>query len=183
MARQAFQVSPGLPSSCFDLTSYLGRVHQNNTICLVLAFLPFHTSPILSTVLSLIPDNLSPTLRFLHPYVQSLANPPHHAIVHAASTNRQLFTAMSAFVLKSSHLGLQHPILYSFWAAIATEAVAAMFDQGRSARREAQKQNQESIVLLLLPILNDGPCVDNVPDLRVGCYMNQIAHNDDNHGH
>ena len=92
------------------------------------------------------------------------------------STNRQLFTAMSAFVLKSSHLGLQHPILYSFWAAIATEAVAAMFDQGRSARCEAQKQNQEDIVLLLLPILNDGLCVDNVPDLRVGCYMNQVAH-------
>ena len=171
MARQAFQVSPGLPSFCFDLTSYLGRVHQNNTICLVLAFLPFHTSPMLSTVLSLIPDNLSPTLRFLHPYVQSLANPPHHAIVHAASTNRQLFTALSAFVLKSSHLGLQHPILYSFWAAIASEAVAAMLDQGRSARREAQKQNQEDIVLLLLPILNNGLCADNVSDLRVGCYM------------
>ena len=155
----------------FVLTSYLDRVHQNNTICLVFAFLPFHTSPILSTVLSLIPDNLSPTLRFLHPYVQSLVNPPHHAIVHAASTNRQLFTAMNSFVLKSSHLGLQHPILYSFWASIASEAVAAMLDQGRCARRESQKQNHEDIVLLLLPILNDGLCADNVPDLRVGCYM------------
>ena len=155
----------------FVLTNSLDRVHQNNTMCLVLAFLPFHTSPMLSTVLSLIPDNLSPTLRFLHPYVKSLANPPHHAIVHAASTNRQLFTAMSAFVLKSSHLGLQHPILYSFWASIATQAVAAMLDQGRCARREARKQNHEDIVLLLLPILNDGLCADNVPDIRVGCYM------------
>ena len=171
MARQTFQVSRGLPSVYFVLTSYLDRVHQNNTVCLVLAFLPFHTSPMLSTVLSLIPDDLSPTLRFLRPYVQSPANPPHHAIVHAASTNRQLFTAMSAFVLKSSHLGLQHSILYSFWASIATEAVAAMLDQGRCARREARKQNHEDIVLLLLPILNDGLCADNVPDLRVGCYM------------
>ena len=78
---------------------------------------------------------------------------------------------MSAYVLKSSHLGLQHPTLVSFWASIATEAVASMLDQGRSARREAQKQNQQDIVLFLLPILNDGLSVDNVPDLRVGCYM------------
>lgn len=140
-------------------------------MCLVLAFLPFHTTPIFSTLLSLIPEKLSPTLRFLHPYVQSLANPPHHAIVHAASINRQLYTAMSAYVLKSSQLGLQHPTLVSFWASIATGAAAAMLDQSRSARREAQKQNQEDIILFLLPILNDGLSVDNVPDLRVGCYM------------
>lgn len=122
-------------------------------------------------MLSLIPEMISPTLRFLHPYVQSLVNPPHHAIVHAASINRQFFAAMSAYVLKSGHLGFQHPTLVSFWASIATEAVAAMLDQGRSARREAQKQNQEDTVLFLLPILNDGLSADNAPDLRVGCYM------------
>ena len=122
-------------------------------------------------MLSLIPGNISPTLRFLHPYVQSLANPPRHAIVHAASINRPFFTAMSVYVLKSCRLGLQHPTLVSFWASIATEAVAAMLDQSRSARLEAQKQNQEDIVRFLLPILNDGLSVDNVPNLRVGCYM------------
>lgn len=147
------------------------RVHQNNTLCLVLAFLPFHTTPIFPTLLSLIPEKISPTLRFLHPYVRSLSNPPRHAIVHAASANRQFFAAMSAHVLKSSHLGLQNPTLVSLWASIATEAVAAMLDQGLSARREAQKQNQEDIVLFLLPILNDGFTLDNVPDLRVVCYM------------
>lgn len=122
-------------------------------------------------MLSLIADKTSPTLRFLHPYIQSLANPPRHAIVHAAANNRQFFTAMSTYVLKSSHLGLQDPTMVSFWASIATEAVAAMLDQGRSARREAQKQNQEDIVLSLLPILNNGLSIDSVPDLRVGCYM------------
>lgn len=149
----------------------LNRVHQSNTLCLVFAFLPFHTTAVFPTILSLISENISPTLRFLHPYIQSFANPPRHAIVHAASINRQFFTAMSAYVLKSGHLGLQNPTLMSFWASTATEAVAAMLDQGRSARREAQKQNQEEIVLLLLPILNDGLCVNNVPDLQVGCYM------------
>ena len=122
-------------------------------------------------MLSLVSESISPALRFLHPYIQSFANPPRHVIVHAASTNRQFFAALSAYVLKSGHLGLQHSTLVSFWASIATEAVAAMLDLGRSARREAQKQKQEDIVLFLLPILNDGLSVDNVPDLRVGCYM------------
>ena len=122
-------------------------------------------------MLSIIPEKISPSLRFLHPYIQSLANPPRHAIVHAASVNRPFFTAMSGYVLKSCHLGLQHPTLVSFWASIATEAVAAILDQSRSARLEAQTRNQEDTVILLLPILNDGLSLDNVPDLRVGCYM------------
>ena len=138
---------------------------------MVFAFLPFHTSPVFRTMLSIITERTSPTLRFLHPYIQSLANPPRHVIVHTAFINRPFFTAISAYVLKSCHLGLQHPALISFWASVATEAVAAMFDQSRSARLEARKQDQEDIVLLLVPILNDGLSVDNVPDLRVGCYM------------
>lgn len=138
---------------------------------MVFTFLPFHTTPIFPTMLSLISDKVSPTIRFLHPYIQSLANPPRHVIVHAAANNPQFFTAISTFVLRSSHLGLQHPTMVSFWASIASEGVAAMLDKGRSTRRDAQKQNQEDIVLLLLPILNDGLSIDSAPDLRVGCYM------------
>lgn len=147
------------------------RIHQSNTLCMVFAFLPFHASPIFRTMLSIISEKTPPTLRFLHPYIQSFANPPRHVIVHAAFINRPFFTAISAYVLKSCHLGLQYPALISFWASIATEAVAAMFDQSRSARLEVRKQDQEDIVLLLVPILNDGLSVDNVPDLRVGCFM------------
>ena len=155
----------------FDLIAFLIRVHQYNIPCLVFAFLPFHSSPMFPTMLSVIHEKIPPTLRFLHPYVQSLANPPRHAIVHAASINRHFFTAMSAYVLKSCHLGLQHPTLISFWVSIATEAVAAVLDQNRSARLEAQERNQEDTIIFLLPILNDGLSLDDVPELRVGCYM------------
>ena len=140
---------------------------------MVFAFLPFHSTPIFLNVLSLIPDNIPPSLRFLHPYVQSLANPPRHAIVHAASTSRPFFTALSAYVLGCCQLGVQHPTLISFWASITAEAVAAMLDRSRSARSESREQNEEDVVLLLLPILNVGLSLDKVPDLRVGCYMIQ----------
>lgn len=46
-----------------------------------------------------------------------------------------------------------------------------MLDQSCSAGFGSQEQKQEDIVLLLLPILNDGFSLDNLPDLRVGCYM------------
>lgn len=46
-----------------------------------------------------------------------------------------------------------------------------MLAQARSARRESQQQNQEDVILFLLPILNEGFSIDGVPDLRVGCYM------------
>ena len=122
-------------------------------------------------MLSIIPEKLSPTFRFLYPYVDSLTNPPRHAIMHAASVNRPFFIAMSAYVLRSCHLSLQHPTLVSFWVSIASEAIAAMLDRSRSARLEAQEQNKEDILILLLPILSDGLSLDSNPDLRVGCYM------------
>jgi len=74
-------------------------------------------------------------------------------------------------MLKTSRIGCQYLRLTSFWASIATEAVAAMLDNARSARQESQNQNQEDVILCLLPILNEGLSFDTVPDLRVGCYM------------
>ena len=140
-------------------------------MCLVLSFLPFHTRPTFATLLSILPPKLPPTLKFLHPYIQSLANPPRHTIVYSASSSRPFFAAFSAYVFKSNRLGYHHPALTSFWASIATEVVASMLDQARSARLESQKQNQEDVVLFLLPILNEGLLMGKSPDLRVGCYM------------
>jgi len=123
------------------------------------------------TVLSILPQAIPPTLKFLHLYIQSLANPPRHTIVYAASHSRPFFSALSTYMLNTSRMGYQHSTLTSFWAPIATEAVAAMLDNARSSRRELQKQNQEDVILYILPIINEGLSVNTAPDLRVGCYM------------
>ena len=140
-------------------------------MCLVLSFLPFHTKPTFTTLLSILPQKVPPTLKFLYPYIQSLANPPRHTIVYSASSSRPFFAAFSAYVFKSKRLGCHYPALISFWASIATEAVALMLDQVSSARLESQKHNQEDVVLFLLPILNEGLLMEESADLRVGCYM------------
>ena len=122
-------------------------------------------------LLSILPSGLSPILKFLHPYIQSLANPPRHAIVYTASHNRPFFAALSNYTLKTSRLGYHYSTLISFWSSVVTESVAAMLDQARSARRESQQQNQEDVMLLVLPILNEALSFEKTSELKVGCYM------------
>ena len=52
-----------------------------------------------------------------------------------------------------------------------TEAVGGMLNKSRSGRKGVQQQNEQDIILRLLPTLNEGLAMKKVPDLRVGCYM------------
>lgn len=65
----------------------------------------------------------------------------------------------------------QYRALISFWAGITTEAVAGMLDNTRSGRASVQRQNQQDVLLRILPFLNEALAIERVPDLRVGCYM------------
>ncbi len=149
----------------------LSRVHEHNTVWLAFTFLPYHTAPIFRTMLDILPQNIPPVLKFLHPYIQSRANPPRHAIVYTATHSPAFFAGMNTFALRVSRKKHHHPILVSFWCTVITEAVAAMLDQSRSGRREVQKQLQQDMLLRVIPVLNEGLSLGNVPDLRVGCYM------------
>lgn len=52
-----------------------------------------------------------------------------------------------------------------------TEATAGMMDKARSGRIGVQQQNEQDVILRLLPTLNQGLAMKKVPDLRIGCYM------------
>ena len=138
---------------------------------MVMAFLPYHTTPLFPTLLSILPERLPQELRFLHPYIQSLENPQRHAIVYTLAHNNAFFSQFNTHVLKASRLGYHYRAFISFWATTVTEAVMAMLDQSRSGRPEVHRQNQEDLMLRVIPILNDGLCLKHIPDLQVGCYM------------
>lgn len=140
-------------------------------MCTVLTFLPYHTTPLFPTLLSILPENLPPALRFLHPYIQPLASPPRHAIVYTATHTQSFFAAMNDRVIEVGRSGYHYSALLSFWAATTTEAIAGMLDQARSGRREVQKQSQEDVLLRIMPTLNDGMHLVKAPELQVGCYM------------
>ena len=136
-----------------------------------MTFLPYHTTPLFPTMLSILPQTIPPLLKFLHPYIRSLANPPRHTLVYTASNSRVFLTALSKYVLKACRQGHQHQSLICLWASITTEATAAMLDRLRSTKLEFQRQNQDDIMLSLLPVLNEGFTLTDVPEFRIGCYM------------
>ena len=128
-------------------------------------------SSIFLTLLSILPKTLPVTLRFLHPYIESLASPPRHTIVYTASHNPKFSSIFNNYILDICRSGFQFPAFCSFWATVTTESVAAMLDQSRSGRHAVQKENREGLMLRIMPILNEGLTMENAPDLQIGCFM------------
>ncbi|PBP22721.1 BP28CT domain-containing protein, partial [Diplocarpon rosae] len=147
------------------------KIHEHNSSFLLLTFLPYHTLPVFTTLLSILPEKIAPDFRFLQPYIRSLTTPPRHTIVQVAINNMPFASALNAYVLRICQARQNYQALLTFWAGIMTEAVAGMLDKSRSGRRGVQLQNEQAIVLRLLPTLNEGLSMKKVPDLRVGCYM------------
>ncbi len=52
-----------------------------------------------------------------------------------------------------------------------TEAVGGMLEKSRSGRQGVQMQNEQDVILRLLPTLNEGLAMKKVPEIRIGCYM------------
>ncbi|EAW06964.1 snoRNA-binding rRNA-processing protein UTP10 [Aspergillus clavatus NRRL 1] len=151
------------------------RVHEYNTEFTILTFLPYYTTPLFLNLLSILPEDLTPTFKILIPYKKGLLNPPRHPLVHSATTNRAFLAAVNNYVLTVSRQQAHHHALLAFWAGIITEAVAGMLDSSRSGRREVEKQKHEDIILRILPILNDGFALKNVSELVIGCYMVSVV--------
>lgn len=127
--------------------------------------------PVFAALLSIIPRNLPHAIKFLHPYIESLTCPPRHTVVYTATNNNGFLAAFNKYVFSSSKAGHHYRALLSFWASVATEAIAGMLDQSRSSRPIIQKQKEEDVLLRVLPFLNDGLAMRNVSELRIGCYM------------
>ncbi|KAL9049980.1 MAG: hypothetical protein Q9206_005271 [Seirophora lacunosa] len=147
------------------------RIHEYNTTCLILTFLPYHTSSMFSSLLTILPERRHPAFKFLQPYIQSSSNPSRHAIAYTAANNQDFFNALNTYTLRVCRCEQQYPALLSFWSSITSEAVSSMLDQSRLGRLELQKQHQEDVLRRVTPPLEEGLAMRLSPDLRVGCYM------------
>jgi U3 small nucleolar RNA-associated protein 10 len=93
-----------------------------------------------------------------------------HAIVQAATNNTSFASILNTYVLRISKARQHHHALLAFWAGIMVEATSGMLDKSRSGRKGVQQQNEQDVILRLLPTLNEGLAMKKVPDLRIGCY-------------
>ncbi|KAH3916710.1 U3 small nucleolar RNA-associated protein 10 [Parastagonospora nodorum] len=130
------------------------RVHEYNTECLALTYLPYHTTPQFLALLSILPSQPPPSLRFLHPYIQSPTNPPRRTIVYTAVNTPGFFNALQAHTVRVVKAGHQAPQMISFWSTITLEAVFGILENTSSGRRDIQSQKTEELVLRILPVLN-----------------------------
>ncbi|KAJ5679855.1 U3 small nucleolar RNA-associated protein 10 [Penicillium macrosclerotiorum] len=151
------------------------RAHEYNTAFMILTFLPYHTTPLFLNLLSILPNDLTPTFKVLYPYKNGLVNPPRHPIVHSATTNKEFFATLNEYVLSACRQRAQSQTLVSFWAGIVTEAVAGMLDAARQGRREAEKQKHEDVLICVLPLLSRAFSMKKVPELVVSCYMISVV--------
>ncbi|KAL9585181.1 MAG: hypothetical protein Q9212_001674 [Teloschistes hypoglaucus] len=162
-------LKPGMKSMEWLIRRF--NVHANNTACFILTFLPYHTLPVFSSMLSILPELTPAAFNFLRPYVQSSADLPHQAIVYTAAHNREFFDVFNAHTLRVCRHQQQYPALLSFWSSIVSEAVALMLDRSLIGRLQLQQQNQEEIVLRVMPMLAEGLFMHSAPDFRIGCFM------------
>lgn len=123
------------------------------------------------TLLSIIPAKIPAAYRFLHPYIRSLSNPPRHTIVHTATNNPAFASMLNNYVLRLCKYKHHYSAILSFWAGVMTEAVSGMMDKSKSGRKSIQMQNDQDVILRLLPVLNEGLAIEKVPELHLGCYM------------
>ncbi|ORY13399.1 hypothetical protein BCR34DRAFT_613402 [Clohesyomyces aquaticus] len=147
------------------------RVHEYNTECLVLTYLPYHSSPQFLALLSVLPTSPAPALRFLFPYITPPTSPPRHAIVYTAVHTPAFFSAMQSYVVKVLQAGHQSAQLLSFWSGITTQAIDSRLDSTSSGRRGVQDQRMEELLLSVLPVLNECLKYSAVPEAVFGSYM------------
>ncbi|RMZ18339.1 hypothetical protein D0862_00451 [Hortaea werneckii] len=147
------------------------QAHEHSTETMLLTFLPYHTAHIFPTLLSILPEQLPASFRWLHPYVASLQSPPRHAILAAAISNQGFFSGFSQYVLQVARARHQSAILLGFWASITAQAVSGMIDTTRSGRDAIRRQREEDLLLRVLPILQSALSIRGAPELFLGTCM------------
>ncbi|GME28642.1 u3 small nucleolar rna-associated protein [Neofusicoccum parvum] len=147
------------------------RIHEYNTDFAILTFLPYHSTPVFLTFLSILPRKFSPTYRFLFPFITSRASPPRQTIVYTATHTPAFLSALNSYVLNVTKAHQQSPALLSFWASVATQAMDGMLDEAKAGRGNFQRQREEDVILRILPVLNEALSLKNAPELKLGCYM------------
>ena len=147
------------------------RIQEYNTQSVLLTFLPYHTSDVFPTLLSILPEQLPPSFKFLHPYVASLQSPPRHAVLSATVSNQSFFSGFNHYVLKVAKARHQSAILIGFWASITAQAVNGIIDSSRSGRDNIRQQREEDLLLRLLPVLQSALRIKGIPELYLGVCM------------
>ncbi|PHH92532.1 hypothetical protein CDD83_6930 [Cordyceps sp. RAO-2017] len=147
------------------------RIHEENTVVLLMTFLPYHSIPAFATLLSILPARVPREFRFLDPYIRSLTPPPRSVFVHQAVLYPDFLYSVSEYTLESCRSQSQHPALVTFWAGLITEAISGILDRTRSGRAAVQSESTQSLLHSVGPIFAESLVMKKVPSLQIASYM------------
>lgn len=153
------------------IANALDRIHEENTVSLVLAFLPYHTISAFATLLSILPRTVPQEIRFLDPYIRSLTAPPRSILVHQAINHPEFLSLVSEYTIESCRKQYQHPALVTFWAGLMTESINGLVDKAKSGRTAVQSENTQALLHRLGPIFAESLVMKSVPSLQIASYM------------
>ena len=147
------------------------RIHEENTAMLLLAFVPFHTIPAFTTLLSILPTDLPHDFRFLGPYARSHTAPPRSVFVRQAIQHLEFLSLFSEYTLESCRQHYHHTALISFWGGLITEATAGILERTASGRAAIQAENDQSLLHRIGPIFAESLMMKKIPSLQIASYM------------
>ena len=154
---------------CIGLTA--SRVHEYNIERLAFAFLPYHNTPQFLALLSILPSQPPPSLRFLYPYIKTPTAVPRRTIVYTAINTPAFLDALDAHTVKAVQAGHQAAPMLSFWASISVEAIFGILEDNSSGRRNVQDHSTERLVLRVLPALNSCMQARHGAETVEACYL------------
>ncbi|CAZ79749.1 unnamed protein product [Tuber melanosporum] len=155
------------------------RVQDQNTVSLILCFLPYHDHPnLFKTMLSILRQkDLPREFIFLTPYLKRPSPVPKHVITHALSHHRDLFTLLCDHTTNAVSTKRDSHQLVSFFSVAITASVSLMCDS-LSSNKSGRAKNvptAENILTCTLPLLDQAFSARSSPELETGCHMLTIV--------
>ncbi|RPB23217.1 hypothetical protein L211DRAFT_809362 [Terfezia boudieri ATCC MYA-4762] len=142
------------------------RIHEQNTISLLLTFLPYHGHPVFTRIISIIPPKSLPiALSFLIPHIRPPTCPPRASIIKSLTAHPDFFNLLTTHVLGVLSRNHAHHALVSFYIAVTVETL------NRMCTLATYRKNPEDIIIKIMPTLIQGLKARKNAEFQIGCYM------------
>ncbi|KAF8439525.1 armadillo-type protein [Terfezia claveryi] len=142
------------------------RIHEQNTVSLLLTFLPYHSHPVFTRIISIIPHKSLPiALSFLIPPIRPPTCPPRASIIKSLTAHPDFFNLLTTHVLGVLSRNHAHHALVSFYIAVTVETL------NRMCTLATYRKNPEDIIIKIMPTLIQGLKAWKNAEFQIGCYM------------
>ncbi|KAF3913084.1 hypothetical protein AA313_de0200393 [Arthrobotrys entomopaga] len=147
------------------------RVHYHNGSLLILTFMPYHQHPFFLRLVSILPQPLPDTFKFLTSYRKAIGTPiPRSVFIQSLTTRPVVFDIVAQHVISVVNASHGHATLARFWSALSVETLSAMLD--RTVTKSRTGVTEDDVARQMLPIIADSlQAGKRMAEFQIGTYM------------